>query len=161
MVERGVDGAPDHKTRRRAQRAGADHVDDYAAAAFFHQRNDFAGHPHVAEELERPVFHPRFIAELQELAGAGAAGVVDQDIDAAVNGLAAFDHRFDLVSASQIGGRGCDPAGRAGTGRRDGFIQLLLAACAYQHRSSFVHERQRDGPADSLAASGYDRNLAA
>src|SRR5581483_11533010 len=155
--ERGVDGSADHEAGRGPERAGADHVDDHAAAARLHDRDDLARHPHVAEKLQRPVLHPGFVAELEEFARTGAAGVVDQDIDAAELAAAALDHRLDRVGPGQVSRGGDDASAGVGGGHR--FLQRLLAARAHQHAGALGQQRKRDGASDAFAAAGYDRDF--
>ena len=83
MIQRSVGGTADHVITARIQCRRADDVDDHAAAVGLHRWQDRARHPHIAEKLEPPVVEPGLVVEFEEFAGTGAAGVIDQDIDAA------------------------------------------------------------------------------
>jgi hypothetical protein len=63
--------------------ADVEHVDDAAPAAVSHLRPGEAGEADGGEEFEVEVLLPDFVGDGFEGAGAGLAGVVDDDVDAA------------------------------------------------------------------------------
>src|ERR1019366_10468368 len=77
-----------------------------------------AREPHMGEELERKSILPVGVAEREEVAALGRAGIVDQDVQSAEFAAGGLDQRFGRISLAQVeghdGGLGALAANRRG-----------------------------------------------
>ena len=85
-----------------------------------------------------------------------AAGVVDEDVDAAVALERAVDERVDLVLLADVADDALDAAGR---GERRRLLQRLDPAPADDDRRAEARELERGRAADARAAAADDRDL--
>src|SRR6202046_5962533 len=116
-----------------------------------HHRQNFAPHPHVAEELEVPVLEPFGVGELLEIARPRAARIVHQDVDFAERLDASRHDPLNVFGLVQVGLYRLDPRAVTPAGERHRFIERLATARAYEHRRALRREPDRSRAPDSLA----------
>ena len=138
-------GDREHGVHRR-------HVDDRAAHA---DSRPCAARPPVRKEHRLQVHREDAVevglVEVEEVAGVGDAGIVDEDVDAAGVRGGSLDDAGDVRPARDVGDDG-RRAGHAGGSRG----QFRLGDVGHDDRRAFVGEALRDGEADAARGPGDD-----
>ena len=158
IAHRGVDRSADREIGAgRARRAAAD-VDDKAVRRLQH-RPERAAHPHAAEQFQRVAVHPGLVRQVDEIAGLGRAGRIDQDVAAAELFLHRIEHLLDALELAQVRG---DRERRRPTGRADGLGRGREVGIRRRHDHRLragLGELDRDLAADAAAAAGDDHHF--
>ena len=156
--QRRIDRAADGELGLRRARGAADDVDDVALRRLQH-RPEQPREPDGGVILEREAVEERLVGQFQEIAGAGAPGVVHEDVAAAEFLFHLGGELLAVGKLAQVAGDGkrLKPHLRdhlrgggkiVGRGRRDHGLRAL------------ARERHRDPAPDAAAAAGDDRDLA-
>src|SRR5262249_33653206 len=152
----GVAGDATDVVRIFGLRRRADHVDDDAGPALFHQRIKSAAHVDVAEHLEVPGRAPALLVDLDQVAARNGAGVVDENVDAG-------KRRGDLVdvgAVGEIGGENVDPHVRLARDLGLRGLEVGGGAGDQHHVAAFFRHGVGGGAADALGGAGDEGRLA-
>mmetsp|Transcript_13045 Transcript_13045/g.52044 ORF Transcript_13045/g.52044 Transcript_13045/m.52044 type:complete len:688 (-) Transcript_13045:2028-4091(-) len=155
-------GAEARRVRQHADRADVDHM---PLAFGHHARQQAHGHAQAAEvvQLHRAFEIMEAVVAAFDRAADGAAGVVDQEVDAAEIRRAPFDERRAAGLIGDVAGKGVDLRLLAGLvldlGHR--LIELGLVAGADQRDRAGFRELDRRRQADARGAAGHQHHLAA
>ena len=140
-----------------AARAEADEDDDAAAVGDHRARRDRPRH--VPGRVDREPVHgaPALEGDLLGRRDELAAGVVDEDVDAAEALERGVDQRLDLLGLAHVGRHG-EALGAERLHGRPRLLQRLRAAAADHHRRAVAGQRERGRAPDPGAAAGDERD---
>src|SRR5213594_2354732 len=158
--ESGIRDAARKVARGRIASGRADDVHDPSATLRLHHWKHGARHPHVAEDLQAPVARPLLVGNLQEVAAADGARVVDQDVEPAEPVAGGRRNPVHVVESAQVAGKDEHLGARLRLDLVRGLFEPRLVAGADRDPRAFGGEAERDGPTDALATSGHERGLA-
>ena len=128
-------------------------VDDPAAANGAHSRDGGLAAADGGHELEVDVRDPVLVRELVEGRAGVAAGIVDEDIDAAEVAERLLDEGFAAFAGGDVGGDGEDIATVRGADLGGGGFKDILAAGTDGDAAAFADEFGGAGLADAFAAA--------
>src|SRR5262245_24414636 len=139
---------------------GTGDVDDAAASAPAHVRDDGPGAADVAEKLAVDGVDEGLVGQIDEGPEGRGARVVDEDVGAAQSLRRLVDETLTTGQAAEVGGNGHDVhAGRA----RDlvpSLLQLRLGARADGDAHTFVSQAAGDGQTDAFTGARHQPRLA-
>src|SRR5262249_9864967 len=155
--ERRIDRAADQEFGLGRARGAADDGDDVALRGL-EQQPEQPREPHRGEILERKAVKEGIVGELEEIAGAGAPRVVDQNVAAPEAFLDAGKELFAGRKVREVSREGerCRPFG----GDRLGGGGEIVGRGGRQHAlRPLARERERDAAADATAAARHNYDL--
>ena len=159
LVERGLARGVRHEVVEHQVRRPRRDVDDRARAGGVDHRlrGELAHQERLDDvELHRPL--EEALRGHHRRAGAGAAGVVDQDVEPAERRDRRVDEPLAVLLDEDVGDdRDAAPAGLLDAG--DDLVEVRLGARADDDVGARLGERDRDAATDPLAAAGDDGDL--
>ena len=131
------------------------HVDDRAGAALEHVRHDELGDQEHAPDVHRHHAIPDVGRGLVHRADPADAGVVEEDIDAAVSGTYRVDEEVEIARITRVAAYTGDTAADFA----DCVVELVFAAAGDVDVSAFGDEECGCGQSHACGGSGDDCDL--